>query len=171
MLYGKFLRCAFHLLFILAVSSQNVACLCAWPWTQHKADFPDESKVARIGVSVVGMPLGTVMRTLSVQDKRQIAEVLGILGKHRDGWKRILTTEPAGIVQIAFISTNVKATRPLCVIRLGEGWVSTDINGLAHSRTMSLKDQRKLLKTLGVDSTVLERGGWEQKKVSERGRS
>jgi hypothetical protein len=162
MLNGKFVRRAFHLLFILAIFCQNVACLWAWPWTQRKAEFPDASRVARIGVSIVGMPSGTDVRTLSVQDKKQIAEVLAILGQHRDGWKRILTTEPAGIVQITFVSRNATAVRPLCIVRLGKEWVSTDIDGLAHSRAMSLKDQRKLLKTLGVETTVLERGRWEQ---------
>jgi hypothetical protein len=153
---ARFRRCAVYLLGILAISCLNVASLQAWPGAKRKAIFPETSNVAKIEASVVGMPSGeAIARTVSVQDGKQIAEVLGLLSKYRDGWKKILVTPPAGIVQISLVSTDPKAISPLCVIRLGKGWASTDIDGHAHTRAMSTEDQQSLLGALGIETSAL----------------
>jgi hypothetical protein len=152
-----FLPCLPCLACILAVWSCSAASLHAWPWTPRKAAFPDPAKVARIDVSITGMPSGTEVRRLSVQKREQIAEALAILQRHRDGWKQVRVTPPAGRVTIIFISTDAKAVWPLCVVRSGEGWISTDINGHVHARDISASDQEKLLKTLGIGSMAVYR--------------
>lgn len=152
---ARFRHCAVCLLGILAISCLDVASLRAWPGAKRKAIFPEASTVAKIEASIVGMPSAkAVVRTVSVYDGKQIAEVLGILGKYRDGWKKILVTPPAGDVQISLVSTDPKGVLPLCVIRLGKGWASTDIDGHAHTRVMSAEDQQRLLGALGIESSV-----------------
>jgi hypothetical protein len=154
---SKCRRRTFCLICILAVWSCDTAYLHAWPWTLREAAFPDPAKVARIDVSITGMPSGTVVRRLSVQKREQITESLAILRRQRDGWKQVQVSPPAGRVTISFISTDAKSVWPLCVVRSGEGWISTDINGHVYSRSISASDQEKLLKALGVGSMAVYR--------------
>jgi hypothetical protein len=142
---------------LLAILSQNTAFLSAWPWTPRKADFPRASKVAKIAVSVTDMPSGVVGPAPSVQCKKQITDALRVLAQYRDGWKKVLVTPAAGRVQASFMSTDAKAFLPLCTIRMDAGWVSTDIDGYHCCRAMSSKDQKRLLKALGLDPALLER--------------
>ena len=150
-------RRTLQLVVVLAILSESAANLSAWPWTLRRATFPPASQVARIALDVTAMPSGIASPAPSVQGKKQIAEVLRILAQYRDGWKKVLVTPAAGRVQASFISTDTKAVWPLCTIRLDSGWVSTDINGYHCYRTMSSKDQKRLLKALGLDPSLLER--------------
>jgi hypothetical protein len=92
----------------------------------------------------------------SIDGKEQVAKVLAILDRCRDGWKRVVWTKANGAVVIDFRSANAKAVWPLCQVRMGKGWISTDVAGHEHSRMISERDQSRLLKVLGVDGSVLE---------------
>lgn len=139
------------------IVSHAVTPVWAWPWTPRKATFPQASQVAKIGVSVTAMPSGVTSPAPSVRDKKQIKEVLNILANYRDGWKKIFLTQPAGRIQVNFISPDTKSFWPLCTIRIDTGWISTDIDGCHCSRAMSPKDQKRLLKALSLDSSLLDK--------------
>ena len=141
---------------VLIVAHGATVASADWPWTKHKASFPDARRVAKIEVAVFGFPSGTVERELSIDKKGQIAKAMAILEKCREGWKRQSGTKANGDVVVNFCSFDSKAVWPLCQVRMGKGWISTDINGQCHARAISVTDQNELLDVLGVDSSVLE---------------
>lgn len=142
--------------FVVLAHAPSLA-FAGWPWSARTADFPDASKVARIGVTLSSTAPRLEQEPTPIEQREQIAKTLTILSKHREGWKRVLVTPAVGEVAIQFFPASTKKAWPLCTIRLGKEWVSTDIDGLCYSRAMSKEDQVELLKSVGLDSRVLER--------------
>jgi hypothetical protein len=127
----------------------------AWPWTRRKADFPEAPRVDRIEVTTRGVS-GVAKDHAPIQEREAIETVLGLLHRYRDGWKKDLITPAAGDVSLSFISIQPVAVWPLSTVRLGNGWISTHIDGLSHTREMPVKDQRALLNAIGIDPAVLD---------------
>lgn len=140
---------------MLAQSSSPVS--AGLPWTARRADFPQASRVARIEVTLSSIAPRVERAPTPIEQREQIAKVIAILSKHREGWKRVLVTPAAGQVAVHLASASTKKVPPLCTIRLGKGWMSTDIAGHCYWRAMSKEDQNDLLRSVGLDSGVLER--------------
>ena len=107
------------------------------------------------------MPSGSVVRTISIHNRNQVAEVLAALAKFREEWSKVYLTPPAGLVAIHLLS-DAPNTWPLCTVRMGAGWITTDIDGHVHTRKISSNDQDALLKSLGLSSSVLAASGEKQ---------
>lgn len=143
----------------------------AWPWTRRKADFPEAPKVDRIEVTTHDVS-GAEIDHAPIQEREPIERTLSFLHKYRDGWKKDLITPAAGIIRLSFVSSQSEAAQLLCTVRLGNGWISTHIEGLSHSREMSVQDLRTLLGAIGIDPSVLEqRTGQPSKSRVSTGRS
>jgi hypothetical protein len=151
---SRFLSCCVLAFFLLTYGSAHA--LADWPWKPRKANFPEARQVAKIQVAVFGFPSGTVEQERSIDNKEQIAKLLAILERCREGWKKVLVTEANGDVVMSFRSIDSKAAWPLCQVRMGKGWISTHIDGRCHSRAISPKDQFDLLNALGVNASALD---------------